>query len=670
MTMRDHNPPLPAQPLAENLRPGRQSIARQMWRSLAILLIVLVLSGLISSYLQLDIVHIVQQVVEVEDPLERAILEIEINAGETTQALFNYLTDPQTKHIERYQDANADYQRFAEQIATLAEKSGNPTLGDTVKALQRGYARLGDDIISIASRRDASLMAFEAHVKDVDDLLDESLQKGLDPDRPADRQKLSSALDMEINTDEAANAVDRYVQKADAALRVELDDALADFKHFEALYRRTSMSPVEQGVLDQITQEFASMVDLGQRIMAQTDELESSLKQFRDELERFDDKMDEDLQPLIQQRKAAAYAQTQITSWLALTVIVTMAAIALLIAGLSTWVTTRKIVRSFWTLVTGIEQFAHGNSQHRIAINSDDELGKLSDAFNQMVEQRQQAMDALDEKNQLLEALSTKLSKYLSPQVYESIFKGERAVELSTQRKKLTVFFSDIKDFTATTDDLEPEALTFLLNDYLTEMSSIALRYGATIDKYVGDAMLLFFGDPNSHGAQEDALACVRMAVEMQRHMIGLRAKWEGMGYERPLHMRIGVNTGFCNVGNFGSDERMDYTIIGGEVNLAARLESAAEPDGILMDYETYALVQDHIDAAAQPPIHVKGIAREIHPYAVLGVFDEIEISQSYLRSQNEAMRLHIDLTKLDIQGRIAVAEELEKQAARLRDAV
>ena len=129
------------------------------------------------------------------------------------------------------------------------------------------------------------------------------------------------------------------------------------------------------------------------------------------------------------------------------------------------------------------------------------------------------ANELVSEQKRELEVLSTKLSKYLSPQVYSSIFTGQRNVEIASSRKKLTVFFSDIADFTATTDDLESEELTGLLNHYLTEMSKIALEHGATIDKYVGDAILAFFGDPETKGVKEDALACVNMAIAMQRRM-------------------------------------------------------------------------------------------------------------------------------------------------------
>src|SRR3954454_816180 len=164
----------------------------------------------------------------------------------------------------------------------------------------------------------------------------------------------------------------------------------------------------------------------------------------------------------------------------------------------------------------------------------------------------------LSEKSAALEALSGKLAKYLAPQVYDSIFAGRQDVAIASKRKKLTVCFSDIAGFTETTDKMESEDLTQLLNHYLTEMSKIALQYGATIDKYVGDAIMMFFGDPESRGVKEDALACVTMALAMQRRIGELESLWRDAGIETPLRCRIGIHTGYCTVGNFGSEDRMD----------------------------------------------------------------------------------------------------------------
>ncbi|MCW5745230.1 MAG: PAS-domain containing protein [Alphaproteobacteria bacterium] len=271
----------------------------------------------------------------------------------------------------------------------------------------------------------------------------------------------------------------------------------------------------------------------------------------------------------------------------------------------------------------------------------------------------EEANALVSEKNEMLEALSSKLSKYLSPQLYRSIFSGQQNVEIASKRKKLTVFFSDIAAFTETTENLESEDLTDVLNHYLTEMSRIALAHGATIDKYIGDAMLLFFGDPESRGVKEDAKACVLMALAMQRRMRELEQEWRNRGLERPFRIRMGISTGFCTVGNFGSQDRMDYTIIGNEVNLAARLESAAEPGSILLAHETNALVSDLVLTEEQPPITAKGFLRPINTYKVVGAYNELVETGRIVLQERDGLRVLVDLTKQDKSAAISILEEV-----------
>jgi PAS domain S-box-containing protein len=271
-------------------------------------------------------------------------------------------------------------------------------------------------------------------------------------------------------------------------------------------------------------------------------------------------------------------------------------------------------------------------------------------------------------KNQALEVLSSKLSKYLSPQVYSSIFTGARSVEITSSRKKLTVFFSDIADFTATTDNLEPEEITNLLNHYLTEMSRIALEHGATIDKYVGDAMLLFFGDPETKGAKQDAEACVRMAIAMQRRVRELQREWREAGQQRPFEVRMAINTGYCTVGNFGSADRMDYTIIGNEVNLASRLQSHAEPGGILLTHETYSLVKNIVPAEEQQPVQVKGFSKPIRNYKVLNLYDDPVGKGSVIREEDHGLGILLDLHKVDKARAIRSVEAVLSRLRALPD--
>jgi adenylate cyclase len=268
----------------------------------------------------------------------------------------------------------------------------------------------------------------------------------------------------------------------------------------------------------------------------------------------------------------------------------------------------------------------------------------------------------LEASNEFLATLSMKISRYLSPQIYKSIFSGQKDVAISTERKKLTIFFSDIKDFTATTERLQPEEITALLNEYFTEMSTIALRHGGTIDKFVGDAMLIFFGDPETRGEAEDAKACLRMALDMQQRLVQLNVKWRSTGMEQPFRVRMGINTGFCNVGNFGSSDRMDYTIIGAEANLAARLQSIAEPGSIVMSFDTYALVRDAVVAQPLPPITMKGISRDVIPYVVKGVVDPSGKEIRIFSEHSAGLDFYFDPSMID-GGRAAHVRQLLQNA-------
>ena len=273
----------------------------------------------------------------------------------------------------------------------------------------------------------------------------------------------------------------------------------------------------------------------------------------------------------------------------------------------------------------------------RVKMERTDEIGQLSESFNLMILGTQEMLEQLKlesenkikltkehNRAEMLQDLSNKLSRYLSPQVYQSIFSGHQDVTLSSSRKKLTVFFSDIVDFTATTDHMESEDLTHILNQYLNEMTVIALRYGATVDKYIGDAIMIFFGDPESQGVELDAKRCVEMTLDMQARIVELQKEWRVSGFSKPFHVRFGMHTGYCTVGNFGSDNRMDYTIIGSTVNLASRIESSADTGAINISEETYLLVKSYFRCLPASSIIPKGFGKPVQLYRVIARADAV----------------------------------------------
>lgn len=276
----------------------------------------------------------------------------------------------------------------------------------------------------------------------------------------------------------------------------------------------------------------------------------------------------------------------------------------------------------------------------------------------------QSVSDELEIEKKKLEALATQLSKYLPRQIYDSIFSGDQSIEIRTQRKLLTVFFSDIQGFTKISSVVQPEILTRYINAYFSEMSDIATKYGGTIDKFIGDAMMVFFGDPVSQGHQADALACVRMAYEMQKRLSELHIQWEKEGLQYPFITRMGINTGYCNVGNFGSHSRMAYTILGGEVNLAARIESQCEPGGVLISHETYAQVKNYVEVVEREPLELKGITLPVKTFALVNVSSSDQPLQKDLQvALPGAKNLIIKTAHLSMPDRLSLVARLRDMA-------
>ncbi len=251
-------------------------------------------------------------------------------------------------------------------------------------------------------------------------------------------------------------------------------------------------------------------------------------------------------------------------------------------------------------------------------INLKTEKIYLETEVNKKTKELRLSNETLNTKNTELSVLSSKLSKYLAPQVYENLFSGKMDVKIETKRKDISICFSDIKDFTKLAQDLPPKELTIILNLYIENMTEIATAYGATIDKFIGDAIMVFFGDPISEGAQKDAVKCVKMAIAMQSRIKELRSQPPFTSLSQILQVRIGISSGTCTVGNFGCPNRMDYTIIGNDVNLASRLEPLAEPNGILISESTYELVKNDINCTPNGEMRVKGFEQPIKTFKAI----------------------------------------------------
>lgn len=286
--------------------------------------------------------------------------------------------------------------------------------------------------------------------------------------------------------------------------------------------------------------------------------------------------------------------------------------------------------------------------------------------YNQMSELRLQNIRLQSAESQQ-KMRAYKLSRYLSPPVWSAINQGKEK-SLQTERKRLTIFFSDIKDFSQLSEELEAETLTELLNNYLTEMSKIVSQYGGTIDKFMGDGIMVIFGDHDSKGLKSDALRCISMSIAMRRRMKVLQQQWFNQGIKKPLQIRMGINTGYCTVGTFGTSHHLDYTVLGTHVNLASRLESAASPGEILISYETCALVKDTVMCRDKGEINVKGFSHPVKVYQVIDLRRELGKGQSYFEQNLNGFSMHMDLSSVRNYDRERVIKSLHAAADALKE--
>lgn len=296
---------------------------------------------------------------------------------------------------------------------------------------------------------------------------------------------------------------------------------------------------------------------------------------------------------------------------------------------------------------------------------------ELEVLYQNIIDHSTEIENELLENNKKIQMYLDRMRRYLSPQLYEMITGAEVETSISHQRRKLTIFFSDIVGFTTITDSIEPETLSDCLNKYLDVMSSIAIKYGGTIDKFIGDAIMIFFGAPSFENDKAHALNCVKMAIEMRDSLPALDEYWRKSGINHNLTCRIGINTGYVTVGNFGTNERMDYTIIGGPVNVASRLENASNAGEILISNATKSLIDEFIETIPKGEVLVKGVHTPIETFQVIGLKNDQEKKENpFVKFDGEGFLLkplHFDKLSTNPEERRLMQNALEKALAALK---
>jgi class 3 adenylate cyclase len=259
------------------------------------------------------------------------------------------------------------------------------------------------------------------------------------------------------------------------------------------------------------------------------------------------------------------------------------------------------------------------------------------------------------------------ISQYLPKSAWD-IIEGKRKAKI--QRKPISIFFSDIVGFSNLSEELEAEVLSNVLSSYLAEMSNVVTQFNGTIDKFVGDAIMITFGDDSaiSISVKQDATACVSMAIAMGKRMHELQHTWSEMGINKPLQIRMGINTGYCTVGTFGTSRHLDHTALGVHVNLASRLESAAQAEEILISHETWSLVKDSVLCKDRGQIKAKGFTHPIQVYQGVDHRKEMGADHCYFSQTADGFSMHLDVEKVKNYDREKVIASLDAAATKLKE--
>jgi class 3 adenylate cyclase/CHASE3 domain sensor protein len=301
------------------------------------------------------------------------------------------------------------------------------------------------------------------------------------------------------------------------------------------------------------------------------------------------------------------------------------AGISLLIAlGLGA-VLSWSLIRPVRKMDHALARIAGGDFGEPVEVPNRDEFGRLMVNLNRTRGQLAKMYKELSDLNENLELTveqqlgelrnAEQLRRYLAPQVADAVLSGGGTVSLTSTRRNLSILVASIRGFSSLSERLEPEELIDGVNQHFSLMTDVVFRHGGTMDKYVGDGILSFFGDPIPF--DDHAERAVVTALEMRQQLRDLRARWP-LQRDEELNVGIGISTGYVTVGNIGSDTRTEYTVIGNQVNLASRLAQLAGPDQILVSERTLAVpeVKERVHATGLDEITLEGFRRPV------GVFE------------------------------------------------
>ncbi|QIR38882.1 HAMP domain-containing protein [Tolypothrix sp. PCC 7910] len=314
---------------------------------------------------------------------------------------------------------------------------------------------------------------------------------------------------------------------------------------------------------------------------------------------------------------------------------VVLCLLSLIVATVVGLQTSLWIVKPIQRLNTAAKGLADGNWEQKLAVDGSYEISELAESFTSMAKQLKELFATLEEKvrdrTQALAKINGELKnknalirkifgRYLSDEIVSNLLESPQGLELGGKRQKITILVSDLRGFTATSERISPEQVIAILNFYLQYMAEVITRYEGTIDEFMGDGILTFFGAPTVRANDtERAIAC---AVAMQQAMIPVNQQMQAWGFPE-IEMGIGIHTGEVVVGNIGSEKRTKYGVVGNHINLAYRIESCSVGGQIIVSEDVLAEVRDIVQVEGTQQVQMKGVKDPINLYEISGIRGE-----------------------------------------------
>ena len=386
------------------------TIAKKLWSSFGVLIAVLTICGVIAYWQIHGINRVIEQFVEVREPLQEIILEMEINMGNTSRAVMGYAMERDPSHVKWLHDSENKFEDLVSDFSELAETEEEKRFHREVSLFFAEFRKLCHDIVALVNEQHDAQRVFREATRGINESIGKALERATHKSPGWTKAKGEVALNMQICSHEVFAAIERYLVQHTGFQREEVKSAEQAFREFRKMYSNTGLSDEESHAIRLIDRDYNHAIKVGYDSMAVTDQLYGKLDRFRDDLTKMDKALNEDIQPLIHADTVRAAEDSRRSVSIASAITLTMVISALIIMGLVTWITTKGIIASVRRLKEGSEEFGRGALDHEIYVRTKDELSELATAFNQMAEKRKKAEDELKESSEKIKLFAYSVS--------------------------------------------------------------------------------------------------------------------------------------------------------------------------------------------------------------------------------------------------------------------